>query len=605
MRTFTHKVEDDDVSIRVVEEGDSLADFERFIKSTPIIGLDSETSDLNIYRPDHVLRLVQFGSVSEAWVLRWDTHAPAIRSALADGRAFVAHNATFDLLTLDRHGAASLDDLGPRTVDTRILGHLLDPRMKHEGGTGLKLAELAEIYVDADAIDADRALTAEFRKLGATKATGFAVIPFDNEPYLRYGGLDVVYVSRLYAALVELIRDSDLGGLSEFEHLLQRHLADMQRRGVLLDVPYIEQLQAELESEEAQYNAIASDFGVEKVNSTKQVTDALLASGEKLTAKTPVGAYKADAAVLQPLADLNDQWERLGVREPNPVAEAVLHAKRASKWRKSYLDAFLNLRDGNGRLHASINGLQARTARMSISSPPLQQLPSGDATIRRALVADPGQSIIAADYSQVEMRVLAAMCEDETLVKAILDGADLHSFTAERVYGADFTPRHRDISKAIGFGKVYGGGLKTIVRQTGAPAAQVREAIDAYDQTFPGIKRYGNTLQRRARFGKREVVTPSGRRLPLDRDRLYSATNYVVQSTARDLLAQAIVDCYKAGLGEHLLLPVHDELIAQAPESEAQEVIRAISEAMESNFRGIPITSDPEVFGPSWGHGYL
>ena len=604
MLTLTHNVEGDEVPIHVVEPGDSLRDFEGMIRRSPVVGLDTETSDLRIFRPDHRLRLVQFGTPSEAWVLRWETHASAIRQALADARAFAIHNATFDLLTLDRHGAASLDALGPKSVDTRILGHLLDPRMRHEGGTGLSLAELSEIYVDAVAVDAEKALVAEFRKIGATKATGFATIPDDNEAYLRYSGLDVIYVSRLYAALVELVRESSLGGLSEFEHVLMRHLATMQRRGVLLDVPYIEELRGRLEAEEADYVAIAAQHGVANVNSTQQVAEGLVTLGENLTQKTPSGNFKVDSAVLMPLADINDRWERIGAREPNPIAEAVLHAKRASKWRSSYLDAFLALRDGDDRLHASINGLQARTARMSISSPPLQQLPAGDATIRRALIADPGHLIVASDYSQVEMRVLAALCEDETLVSAIRAGEDLHSFTASRVYGPGFTKHERKISKAIGFGKVYGGGLTTIVRQTGAPAAQVKEAIAAYDATFPGIKRFGNTLQRRAQYGKREVITPSGRRLPLDRDRLYAATNYVVQSTARDLLAQAIVDCFDRGLGDYLLLPVHDELIAQAPEAEAEDVAREIGAAMDSTFRGIPIVSDPEVYGPSWGHGY-
>ena len=121
---------------------------------------------------------------------------------------------------------------------------------------------------------------------------------------------------------------------------------------------------------------------------------------------------------------------------------------------------------------------------------------------------------------------------------------------------------------------------------------------------FPGIRRYGQRLQSRAQYGKREVVTVSGRHLPLDRDRLYAATNYVVQSTARDLLAQAIVDIFDAGMGDHLLLPVHDELVAQAPEKEAEEVIHEIGRLMGSTFYGIPIVSDPEVYGPSWGHGY-
>jgi DNA polymerase-1 len=349
---------------------------------------------------------------------------------------------------------------------------------------------------------------------------------------------------------------------------------------------------------------VAARYGVANVNSTKQVAEALAAMGETLTERTESGLVKVDKEVLMPLADLDREWERIEARDANPLADAVLRSKRAGKWSKSYAEAFLTLKDAEDRLHASIGGLQARTARMSISRPPLQQLPSGNWSIRRAFIADRGQSIIAADYQAVEMRVLAGLASEETMKAAIADGLDLHSFTAEAVWGKDFTKAHRKIAKAVGFGKVYGGGAATISRQTGADIEAVRGAIAAYDATFPGIKRFGRKLVNRAEYGRKEVVTPSGRHLPLDRDRLYAATNYVVQSTARDLLAQAIVDIFDAGLGDHLLLPVHDELIGQAPTEHAEEVIREIGRVMESTFYGVRIESDPEVYGPSWGHGY-
>src|SRR5690606_23646986 len=174
--------------------------------------------------------------------------------------------------------------------------------------------------------------------------------------------------------------------------------------------------------------------------------------------------------------------------------------------------------------------------------------------------------------------------------------------------GEEYSPsqkKYRKLYKGVGFGKVYGGGAATLARQTGADIESVKYAIAQYDAVFPEIKRFARQLMRRAEYGRCEVVTPSGRHLPLDRDRLYAATNYVVQSTSRDLLAQAIVDIWAAGLGDHLLLPMHDELIAQAPRADAEEVIREIGRIMSrASFFGVPITSTPEVYGPSWGHGY-
>ena len=604
MRVYTHTVAGDECQIFYPERRADLAGFEAFLaQGDKVLGFDTETTGLDMFVPGESVRLVQFGNLREAWVLRVDLFADAIRKALRQPRYFTAHNAPFDLLWVDEHLGVKIEELADRVFDTRIFAHLIDPRQPHEGGAGLSLKPLSAIYVDPDAPDTQEGLTAVFNSLGFTKATGWRHIPIDHPTYVLYAGLDPILSVRLFGELAPLIKDLGLSGLSKFEHHLSSLLALMQRKGLRLDVDYTEHLVEDLTAEAEHFAAVAARYGVANVNSTAQVAAALQAMGETLTERTKTG-WKVDKEVLLPIADLDRDWKRIEARDANPLADAVLRSKRASKWTGSYAQAFLDLRDANDRVHPSIGGLQARTARMSISRPPLQQLPSGDWKVRRAIIADPGNLVIAADYQAVEMRVLAALADEQTMKEAIAAGLDLHGFTAERIYGAGFTKRQRGISKGVGFGKVYGGGAETLSRQTGAPIEQVREAIAAYDRVFPGIKRYAKRLQSRAEYGKKEVVTVSGRHLPLDRDRLYSATNYVVQSTARDLLAQAIVDVFDAGLGDHLLLPVHDELIAQAPEADAEEVIREIGRVMESTFYGVRIESDPEVYGRSWGHGY-
>ena len=627
MIVYTQRLAGSEVTINYPESAGDLRGFSDFLaQGDKVLGLDTETSGLDLYSTGYQLRLVQIGNAREAWVIRPDLFRSQIAAALRQPRLFTVHNAPFDLQVIDRHLGVKIEELGPRTFDTRILAHLLDPRAKEEGGLGHRLKDLAAVYVDPDAPDTEDGLSTIFSALFAAwkksvteedvkaftgrhprrphMAYGFANIPIEHETYVRYSGLDPILGRRLFDELAPMVREVGLDGLSKFEHHLQILLAIMQRKGVLLDVPYTEHLIGDLQAEEVEFAGMARRYGVENPSSPKQVAEALAGMGEELVERTPSGAVKVDKGVLLPLADLDQQWQRIGARTPNPLADSILRTKRADKWRKSYAQAFLDLRDGADRVHPSIGGLQARTGRMSISRPPLQQLPSGDWKIRRAFIADPGQTIIASDYSQVEMRVLAALCRDETLLGAIASGTDLHDFTAARVFGEGFTKAERKISKAIGFGKVYGGGLTTIVRQTGAPKDKVAAALAAYDGTFPGIKGYSRRLQRRAEFGRKEVVTPAGRHLPLDKDRLYAATNYVVQSTARDILAQAIVDIFDAGLGDHLLLPVHDELVCQAPAAEAADVIQEIGRLMDGDFGGVRIVSDPEVYGLSWGHGY-
>lgn len=570
-----------------------------------LLGFDTESTGLDTFAKGNQLRLVQIGNATESWVLRADMFHEAIREALHQDRQFVAHNAPHDCLVVDHHLGVKLEDLMPRVLDTKILGHLLDPRTPEEGGIGLRLKNLCAHHVDPAAPDPEAALTAVFNSMRLTKQTGWARIPINHLAYVLYAGLDPILARRLFTPLSKQVVAAGLGSLSTFEHELQYLLTLLQRKGMLLDVPYVERLKVELLNEHDYFCDVAADNGVDNVNSPQQVAARLVEMGEKLTERTPEGNLKVDRAVLLELADLNTQWERLEVREPNPAADAVVRAKRAGKWAETYAQAFLDLRDSNDRLHAGINSLQARTARMSISRPPLQQLPSGEWKVRRCFISDPGYSIIAIDYLAVEMRVLAALADEYTMQQAIASGLDLHSFTAERVFGPNFTKFHRKIAKAVGFGKVYGGGAQTISRQTGAEIEAVKQALIAYDQTFPGIRRYSYKLMdRMRRSGLTEVVTPIGRRLPVDEDRAYACTNYMVQSTARDLLAKAVVRIFKAGLGDYLLLPVHDELIGQAPVADAQEIVAEIGRLMESRLMGVDIKSNPEVVGASWGATY-
>ena len=612
MRTFPFTVAGDRVEIHYVETSDDVDIFERWLRTQrgAVLGFDTETTGLHIYGAAFRVRLVQIGNAREAFVLPvevarfiFDAAARALRDP---ANKFVAHNAPFDLLVADRTGLVDLDDLGPRLFDTYILAHLCDPRTEADGGTGLGLKALSSIYVDSSAQDTAKGLYEVFRKeYKANKSTGWALIDIDHPLYVTYAGLDVIYASRLLAELGVLIKGNNLSKLAHWEHAVQMVLTRQQRRGLLVDTVYTPRLAAELVDEAERFKSVAASYGVVNVNSTAQVIEALTAMGETLTEKTATGNVSVAKGVLLPLADLDArEWDRLGIRDPNPVADAVVRTKRAEKWGKSYVQAFMDLRDENDRIHPFIKSLAARTARMSVSTPPLQQLPSSDWTIRRAIIADPGNVIIAADYKSMELRVLAALANVTGMKRAIVEDHDLHDFTAGLIYGEGFTPIHRRYAKGVGLGKVFGGGATGLAKQIGAPYAQVKYAVDKYDEVYPEVSAYSKALQRKAAYGKREVVTPYGRHLPLDRDRAYACVNYVVQSTARDLIASALLRIEAAGLGEHVLLPVHDEIVGQAPKEDAEEVVREIGRLMESTFMGVAIESDASVYGPSWGHGY-
>lgn len=575
------------------------------------IGFDTETTGLNIYTGGFRLRTMQFGDREQAWVLRVDNDPRMLRygaRALEEARKLSIHNAPFDWLVCDTHiPGISLESLAPKTTDTRLLAALIDPRTPKEGGIGTALKPNSARYIDESAPDTQSDLYKVFRKYGYTKKTGWAAPEIiDDATYLSYAGGDTILVARLRPILeARLAAMGVRAELVQYEHELARICAVMTRAGLLIDEDYTRELDRELERQFEQHSAVARKSGVESVNSTAQISEALLASGVELTEKTDNGAWKVDKTILNPLAGYNVKGERLDHLEPIPVAEAVYHAKRAGKWRTSYVEKFLANRDSNGLIHPSINSLQARTARMSITGDlAAQTLPSSEWMIRRAILADEGEVIFHADFKAIELRVLAALADVKMMKKAIAEGRDLHDFTAELVYGTSFTKTQRKTCKSVGLGKVYGGGLDTLVLQSGAPRAEVAKALKRYESVYPEIGRSSRRWQREAKQNGFTTVTVTGRPLPLDRDRTYAVVNYQCQSAARDVLGQSLITMEEAGLLPYLRLPIHDEVVGSAPAGDAEEIAREVVRCMTMTLGGVPIDAESEVGGRSWGSLY-
>jgi DNA polymerase-1 len=241
---------------------------------------------------------------------------------------------------------------------------------------------------------------------------------------------------------------------------------------------------------------------------------------------------------------------------------------------------------------------------MSVSRPALTGLPSSSWEVRRSVLADPGQLIVSADFEQIDLRVLAVLADAKGMRQAIAGGVDLHGFSAGLMFGEGFTPRHRKLAKAAGLGRVFGGGAKVIAKQTGSTLEQATRVTSAYDEAFPEVAQFGRRLRAEAAAGGGVLITRSGRRMPLDPGFEYRATNYAVQSTAADAFKVSLLKADAAGLTPHLLLPIHDELLAQAPHGEAAALAHTLAEVMTRNFDGVRLSAAGEVSGPSWGSGY-
>lgn len=595
VRTSTYALGAETVQVHYLESTEDIRAFTdwRDGRIRRALAVDTETTGLTW---KDTIRLVQFGDTHDAYVLRADQFRGLIQETLNRPIPLVFHNAKFDVIKLVREGyAPGIRELFSRTLDTSTLAHLLDPRPSKAGGTGHGLKDLSRAYVDTQAPDTQADLHALFQSLGFTikSGQGWAGVPIDHPTYVLYAGLDVIFTARLLEVLGPMCKAGGFSVLAEFERQLSMLLAEIEARGILVDVDYTRQLETTLAQQREEGLKVAKEYGVHNVEATEQVRAALIGMGVELVLKTPGGKPSVSREVIEPLAELG-----------NPLALAVMKAKRAGKWWCAYGQAFLDLRDEQDRIHPSIHSMQARTARMSVSEPPLQQLPAGDALIRRCLMADQGHHIISADYAQVELKVLAALADETTMKQAIFDGEDLHDVTARALFGEDFTKAQRKLAKNVGFGRVYGGGAAHLATVAGVPLADAKAAVSMYDRRFPGIKRLSRRLIDRVNGGQREVETPSGRKLPVDRNRAYSALNYLVQSTSRDVLAQAIVDLDDAGLGGYMLLPIHDEVLAQAPVGDAEQVASEIAKVMTTEIMQVPLTVEAEVGRQSWGSLY-
>lgn len=597
-------------TIRVPETLEDCKVFIKWLESLEgqPLAVDTETTGLDIFSDEFRCRTLQVGHGTEAWVIPLEAGfikdpTGVIRWVLAD-RELYFQNAAYDILVLRRCFNYEVD--WDKVTDTKILAHLVDSRSKKEGGFGHSLQELTHEFIDKKtAEDIKGSMTEMAKEIGCKKAELFATIDVWNDTYLTYAGMDVVLTYGLKNILEPMVPERSKH-LIRYEHEIARICCEMEYNGFLLDVDYANKLSEEFKKEQELWEAVALvDYGVESVNANADVAQALLDTGVKLTQLTPKGEklaeekgkdfkdfekvkyYKVDKALLEKLAS-----------QGNLLAHAVTEAKKAKKWRTSWVDKFLDQADSNNRCHASINPLLARTARMSVTGIPAQTLPSSDWRIRRCFIAEEDYTVISCDYQAQELRVLAALSGDKNMRDAFANEADLHQMTA------DASGVERKVGKTVNFAYVYGSGAGNIAETCGITIPKAREVIKGFETTFPGVKALSERLQYQA---KRDgfIYTPTGRRLWVDPERPYAALNYMIQSTSRDVTCNALLSLDKAGLTKYLRLPIHDEVVAVVPSANAEEAAQVIADHMAMWFKGVHVGTDADVYGPSWGSGYV
>ncbi|MHB8765803.1 MAG: DNA polymerase I, partial [Deferrisomatales bacterium] len=409
------------------------------------------------------------------------------------------------------------------------------------------------------------------------------------------------------AGLLELYRT--------IENPLIPILADMEARGVKVDARALVALGAEYAGRLAELERRLFDQAGEVFNpqSPKQLARVLFEVLKLPATKKTTTGYSTDASVLEELA------------LHHPVPALVVEHRSLAKLKSSFIDVLPGLVDPHtGRVHTRFHQTVAATGRLSSSDPNLQNVPvKGDEgrRIREAFVAEPGCRLLSADYSQVELRVLAHLCGDEALVEVFRAGRDVHAETAARIFGvapAAVDARMRREAKTVNFGILYGMSPFGLARQLGIGREAARAMIDAYFRQFPAVREFLDRLVARARdtgwaetlFGRRRAIPELASRNRVQREfgeRM--AVNTPIQGTAADLIKRAMVGACgalaQAGLGARLILQVHDELVFEVAEAEVDEARERVVAAMESAAElRVPLRVDSGT-GANWyqAHG--
>jgi DNA polymerase-1 len=529
----------------------------------------------------------------------------AVRGPLTDPKiGKVAHNAKYDYTILDRYGVR----VTPITFDTMIAEWLTDPATKHKG-----LKDLARHRLGAEMTEIESLI-------GKGKAQKtFAEVPIEEAA--PYGAADADLTLRLMKPLQAEIEEKNQTKILDLEMPLIPVLSAMEQAGIGVDLPFFRQMSQELDVRLRQLEARILEIAGEpfNINSTQQMSDILfkkLGYPVEGLKKTSSGYYSTAANVLESLQE-TEQEKKTG------MITAILEYRELGKLKSTYVDALPELvSEEDGRIHTSFNQTGAITGRIASNSPNLQNIPIRSEVgqqIRRGFIAKPGHVFLAADYSQVELRILAHVCRDEALMEAFRLDQDIHRTTAAAVYNIDLekvTYNQRRFAKAVNFGLIYGMGAFRLARDSELTLAEAENYIKDYFARFPGIQKYLDETKQKAKeegyvetlLGRRRYfpvfkMPASGANMQARLRAEREAINHPIQGTAADIVKIAMLQLHDklARYEAQMLLQVHDELLLELPEAELDEVRELVVDTMCNAFElDVPLKVEA-----SSGHNWL
>ena len=509
----------------------------------------------------------------------------------------VGQNIKYDMIVLQNYGVQVKGPL----FDTMIAHYVLQPELRHG------MDYLAEIYLRYQTIHIDELIGPK----GKNQKNMRDLAPKD---VYRYACEDADVTLKLKNVLEKELKENDAERLFyDIEMPLVPVLVNIERNGVLLDTEALKQssahFTAQMENIEKEIYELAGETF--NIASPKQVGEVLfdkLRIVEKAK-KTKTGQYVTSEEVLESL------------RHKHPVVEKILEHRGLKKLLGTYIDALPQLiNPRTGRVHTSFNQTVTATGRLSSSNPNLQNIPIRDENgkeIRKAFIPDEGCLFFSADYSQIELRIMAHLSEDKNMIDAFLSNHDIHAATAAKIYKIDLQDVGSDMrrkAKTANFGIIYGISVFGLAERMNVERKEAKELIDGYFETYPGVKAYmDKSIQVAQEKGYVETIFHRKRFLPDINSRNAvvrgyaerNAINAPIQGSAADIIKVAMARIYQRfqteGIQAKMILQVHDELNFSVPVEEKERVEEIVIEEMEHAYRmHVPLKADC-----GWGKNWL
>lgn len=559
------------------------------------LGCDTETGGLDWWREP--LRVVQFGDANRGWVVPFDQWKGLCQDVLRKHTGpLTFFNAKFDLHFLETN---ELEVGRHRVNDAMVLAHLTDNTGTHAlKSLGVRLVDPKSNVLEG------------FLKAGMNKNKwSWKTVPIDYPPYWMYAAMDPILTVRVWDELVERM-ENQWWPLYDMEMVLIQQAIDFERRGIRVDLDYCRNAKLGLEEKGEKLKAQVAEWGVMKPSSNIKVIKRLMLDGVHFTKLTEGGEKRREKGRTIRDQDYSLDEEVLDSIE-HPLAALVKDYRHTMKIANTYLGNFISYSD-DGFIHPSVRLLGARTGRMSIGRPSIQNL-ERSAMVRDAIIPREDHTLLLIDYDQIELRILASDAGMTDIIEGAKRGDDLHTLTAQRVYGlGDTLPtrEQRGYTKNGTFSKLYGAGLEKFAATVRLPIKEAQAFLEQYDAANPEIVGYQQAIQntghqRRNETGRGYVDTAYGRRLYARKDKgMYTLVNYRVQGTALDVLKDKMARLHLEGLDQYLVAPIHDELVFDVPNDEVEEYEKEIVASMEDHKRfAAPLTVGVDRVS-RWGDKY-